>query len=63
MKEPGASQGCGDRMRLIATVEDPAIIRRILAHLGRWPAPERPGPAPPHGPFLSGAGPPPIAAR
>jgi len=44
-------------------LEDPRIVRRILAHLGRWPAPERPGPAPPHGPFLSGSGPPSIAVR
>ena len=25
---------CGGRMRLIATMEDPRVIRRILAHLG-----------------------------
>ncbi len=25
---------CGDHMRLIATIEDPRVIRRILAHLG-----------------------------
>jgi hypothetical protein len=25
---------CGGRMRLIATLEDPRVIRRILAHLG-----------------------------
>jgi hypothetical protein len=50
-------------MRLIATVEDSAIIWRILAHLRLWPAPERPGPAPPHDPFIGGSGFPPIAAR
>ena len=25
---------CGGRMRLLATIEDPRVIRRILAHLG-----------------------------
>jgi len=25
---------CGGRMRLIATIEDPRVIRQILAHLG-----------------------------
>jgi hypothetical protein len=58
-----ACSRCGGRMRLIATVEDPAIIRRILAHLGLWPASERPGLAPPHDPFISGSGFPPIATR
>ena len=26
---------CGGRLRLIATLHDPAVIRKILAHLGR----------------------------
>jgi len=43
-------------MRLIASVEDAAIIRRILADMARWPAPERPGPGPSDGPFISGPG-------
>ena len=38
---------CGGRMRLIATSEDPRVIRRILAHL-RLP-PEGPDPPPPSG--------------
>ncbi len=38
---------CGGRLRLIATLHDPAVIRKILAHLGRPPSEERPGPAPP----------------
>ena len=25
---------CGDRMRVIATIEDPRVVRRILTHLG-----------------------------
>lgn len=36
---------CGGRMFLLATIEDPAVIRRILTHLGvslddgkPWPA-------------------------
>jgi len=36
---------CGGRMRLIATVDDPGVIRRILAHLRR--SGQSPGPAPP----------------
>jgi len=40
---------CGGRMRLIATIEDPLVIRRILAHLrlppeGPDPYPSRPPP-------------------
>ncbi|MBI4609726.1 MAG: hypothetical protein HY726_12040 [Candidatus Rokubacteria bacterium] len=36
---------CGSRMRLIATIEDPRVIRQILVHLG-LPA-EVPQPRPP----------------
>ena len=40
---------CGGRMRLIATIEDPRVIRQILAHLGLPtegpdPCPSRPPP-------------------
>ena len=38
---------CGGRLRLIATLHDPAVIRKILAHLGRAPSGQSPGPAPP----------------
>ena len=38
---------CGSRMRLIATVDDPGVIRRILAHLGLSRSGQSPGPAPP----------------
>ncbi len=40
---------CGGRMRLIATIEDPRLIRRILAHLE----------LPPEGPTACPARPPP----
>jgi hypothetical protein len=33
--------------RVIATLQDPAIVPTILAHLGRAHSTERPGPAPP----------------
>jgi len=29
-----ACPNCGGRMRLIATIEDPRVVRRILTHLG-----------------------------
>ena len=38
---------CGGRLRLIATLHDRAVIRKILAHLGRSQSGQRPGPAPP----------------
>ncbi|MBI4609737.1 MAG: transposase [Candidatus Rokubacteria bacterium] len=42
---------CGGRLRLIATIDDPRVIRRILAHLGLpieapSPDPSRPPPGP-----------------
>ena len=37
----------GGRLRVIATVQDPAVVRTILAHLARSGTPEPPGPAPP----------------
>jgi hypothetical protein len=37
----------GGRLRLIATLHDPTVIRKILADLGRAPSEESPGPAPP----------------
>jgi hypothetical protein len=36
---------CGGRMRLLATIEDPQVIRTILAHLGPSRGP-RPQPTP-----------------
>ena len=38
---------CGGRLRLIATLHDPAVIRKLLAHVGMAPSGLRPGPAPP----------------
>ncbi|HVR70270.1 MAG TPA: transposase, partial [Vicinamibacteria bacterium] len=37
---------CGGRLRLIATLHDPAVIRKLLAHVGI--APSGPSPVPPH---------------
>ena len=42
-----ACPNCRGRLRLIATLHDPAVIREILAHLGRSPSGQSPGPAPP----------------
>ena len=38
---------CGGRLRLITTVQDPGVVRAIVAHLGLAPAQDPPGPAPP----------------
>jgi len=40
-----ACPGCGGRLRLLATIEDPAIVRRVLAHLGLPAVPPRTAPA------------------
>jgi hypothetical protein len=38
---------CGGRLRLIATLHDPVVIRKLLAHLGMARSgPPNPGPAP-----------------
>jgi len=37
---------CGGRLRLIGTLHDPAVIRKILAHLEIAPSGPNPGPAP-----------------
>jgi Putative transposase len=44
---------CGGRLRVIATVQDSAVVRTILAHLGRAHSTEPPGPAPPPPPSCS----------
>jgi len=36
---------CGGRLRLLATIEDPAVVRKILSHLGIAPEVPRPAPA------------------
>jgi hypothetical protein len=38
---------CGARLRVIATVHDPAAVQAILAHRGPSLGPDPPGPAPP----------------
>jgi hypothetical protein len=38
---------CGGRLRFIATLHDPAMIRKLLAHLGMARSGPEPGPAPP----------------
>jgi len=38
---------CGGRLRLIATLHDPAVIRKLLAHVGTVRSGPSPGPAPP----------------
>jgi hypothetical protein len=35
---------CGGRLRLIGTLHDPAVIRKLLAHLGMAPLRAEPGP-------------------
>ena len=37
---------CGGRLRVIAIVQDPAVVRTLLAQGGRARAPAAPGPAP-----------------
>jgi hypothetical protein len=38
---------CGGRLRLIATLHDPVVIRKLVAHLGMARSGPSPGPAPP----------------
>jgi hypothetical protein len=48
---------CGGRLRLIATVEEPGVVRKILTHLGLLFPPDSPGPAPPAPGGFAGARP------
>ena len=41
---------CGAQMRVIALIEDPAVIERILSWLGLWEPPQPGGPSPPTDP-------------
>ena len=41
-----ACPNCGGRLRLIATLHDPVVIRKLLAHLSMARAGPGPGPAP-----------------
>jgi hypothetical protein len=45
MGVPGEATRCAERMQLIATIDDPAVIQRILAHLKMPGAREDPRPA------------------
>jgi hypothetical protein len=36
---------CGGRLRLLATIEDPAVVKQILSHLGIATECPRPAPA------------------
>jgi hypothetical protein len=49
-------------LRVIATVQDPAVVRAIVAHLGLAPSPDSPGPAPPQ-PYPTAATGYPLTAR
>jgi len=46
---------CGGKLRVIASIEDPALIERILAHLE-----QRPEDDPPRSPFTPRAPPQPL---
>lgn len=37
--DPLVCPRCSGTMRIIALIEQPAVIERILTHLGLWPAP------------------------
>ena len=41
---------CDAQMRVIALIEDPAVIERILTWLGVWEPPQHVGPSPPANP-------------
>ena len=42
-----ACANCGGRLRLISTLHDPVVIRKLLAHLDLAHSGRSPGPAPP----------------
>ena len=45
--DPLVCPKCGAHMRVIALIEDPAVIERILSWLGLWEPTRASGPAPP----------------
>jgi hypothetical protein len=45
--DPPLCPECGAPMRVIALIEDPAVIERILSWLGLWDPPQACGPSPP----------------
>jgi hypothetical protein len=42
--DPHACPRCGGRLGIIAFIEDPAVIEKILRHLKLWNPPTRPPP-------------------
>jgi len=42
--DPLTSPRCGGRMRIMAFIQDPAVIQKILRHLGQWDPPRAPPP-------------------
>ena len=51
--DPLSCPGCGAQMRVIALIEDPAVIERILAWLGLWQPLPASVPSPPENPQLT----------
>ena len=52
--EIATCQRCGGKLRVIASIEEPAVVERILDHLGGERAaggPAHPGPGPPQAPL------------
>jgi hypothetical protein len=44
LTDPLTCPKCGGTMRIIAFIDDPPVIEKILRHLGLWDPPERPPP-------------------
>ena len=49
----GAGMHCGNRMRLLATIEDPRVVEQVLTHLGLPSTPVRADPAQPPPPAVA----------
>lgn len=48
----GVCPQCSGRIRIISFIEDPAIVQRILTHLGLWHVPARKRAPPPATPEI-----------
>ncbi len=44
LTDPLTCPKCGGTMRIIAFIDDPPVIEKILRYLGLWDPPERPPP-------------------
>jgi len=44
--DPLVCPDCGGRLEVVAFIDAPKTIRKILEHLGLWALPARPPPAP-----------------